>query len=249
MLAKLYPAAALGVYTMAVFLIQTPSVFITNMLVQILLPTFAHVQENKQRVNRILIEVTSWLILLGLPAMVACYLCGASLLRLIYGARYSAGAGPFAVAAIVVFLSLLNVLITNVFSGMGRPGLHRRAVAASAVVMAIAVYPACHFLGLVGGQVAALLAIIASYGLQVWRMRDLTGLDLLRYGRAFVPAVLASAGALGIGLCARFVGLADKPAANIAVGAGVCVLAYAVCVPAFLRIRQTAQPAVKLSDI
>ena len=46
---------------------------------------------------------------------------------------------------------------------MGRPGLHRRAVAASAVVMLIAIYPACKLLGVVGGQVAALLAIIVSY--------------------------------------------------------------------------------------
>jgi len=248
-LAKLYSATALGVYTMAVYLVQTPAVFLTNMLVQILLPTFAHVQEDKERVNRILIEVTSWVILLGLPAMVGCYLCGSSLLRLIYGTRYEAAAGPLAVAAVVVFLSLLNVLITSVFAGMGRPGLHRRAVTASAVIMMIAIYPACRLFGVVGGQVAALLAIVASYGLQIWRMRGLTGLDLLRYGRAFVPAVLASAGALGIGLCARFAGLANRPSANIALSAAVCVIAYALCVPAFRRIRQTAQAAVKLPDV
>jgi O-antigen/teichoic acid export membrane protein len=243
-LAKLYSATALGVYTMAVYLVQTPSVFLTNMLVQTLLPTFAHVQDDKERVNRILIEVTSWMILLGLPATVGCYLCGSSLLRLIYGTRYEGAAGPLAVAAVVVFLSLLNVVITSVFAGMGRPGLHRRAVTASAVIMMIAIYPACKLFGVVGGQVAALLAIVASYALQIKRMRGLTGLDLLRYGRAFVPAVLASAGALGIGLGARFVGLANRPSANIAVGAAVCVIAYAVCVPAFLRIRQTAQAAV-----
>jgi O-antigen/teichoic acid export membrane protein len=247
-LAKLYSATALGVYTMAVYLVQTPSVFLTNMLVQTLLPTFAHVQDDKERVNRILIEVTSWMILLGLPAMVGCYLCGSSLLRLIYGTRYETAARPLAVAAVVVFLSLLNVLITSVFAGMGRPALHRRAVTASAVIMIIAIYPACKLLGVVGGQVAALLAIVASYVLQIRRMRGLTGLNLLRYGRAFVPAVLASAGALGIGLCARYVGLVNRPLANIALGAALCVIAYAVCVPAFLRIRQTAQASVSRTN-
>jgi O-antigen/teichoic acid export membrane protein len=243
-LAKLYSATALGVYTMAVYLVQTPSVFLTNMLVQTLLPTFAHVQEDKDRVNRILIEVTSWMILLGLPAVVGCYLCGASLLRLIYGTRYEGAAGPLAVAAVVVLLSMLNVLITSVFAGMGRPGLHRRAVTASAIIMMIAIYPACKLFGVVGGQVAALLAIIASYALQIRRMRELTGLNLLRYGKAFVPAVLASSGALGIGLCARFAGLVNTPSANIALGTAVCVIAYGVCVPAFLKIRQTAQATV-----
>ena len=64
-LGKLYSDTALGLYTMAVYLVQTPSIFLTNMLVQTLFPTFAHVQEDKERVNRILIEVTSWLILSG----------------------------------------------------------------------------------------------------------------------------------------------------------------------------------------
>jgi O-antigen/teichoic acid export membrane protein len=243
-LGKLYSATALGVYTMAVYLVQTPAVFLTNMLVQTLLPAFSHVQEDRERVNRILIEVTSWMVLLGFPAMVGFYLCGSSLLRLIYGTRYVNAAGPLAVAAVVAFLSLLNVLITSVFAAMGRPGLHRRAVAASAVIMMVLIYPACKLLGVVGGQVAALFAIVASYALQIWRMRGLTDLDLLRYGRVFVPAVLASAGALAIGLVARFVGLADKPSVNITVGVAVCAIAYAMSVPAFLRIRQTSQAAV-----
>jgi O-antigen/teichoic acid export membrane protein len=64
-LGKLYSPAALGIYAMAVNLIQTPSNFLINMLAQTLLPTLSHVQEDKERANRILVEVTSWVILLG----------------------------------------------------------------------------------------------------------------------------------------------------------------------------------------
>ena len=242
-LGKLYSTTQLGLYTMAITLVQTPSVFLVGMMAQSFFPAVAHVQEDKERVNRILVEVTSWLILLGLPGVVVIYLCGHSLLSVIYGARYVASAGPLAVAAAVVFLNALNVAITCVFSGIGRPELHRRAVTASALVMMIAIYPACKLLGVVGGQVAALLAIIVSYLLQVIRMRELTGLDLLRYAKPLVPAVLVSSGLLGVGLGARFLGLATRPLANIALGTGACVIAYALCVPAFKRIKQTAQAA------
>jgi O-antigen/teichoic acid export membrane protein len=237
-LGRLFSATQLGLYTMSVALVQTPSVFLTAMLAQTLFPAVAHVQEDKERVNRIIIEVTSWLILLGLPSVVGIYLCGRSLLLIAYGSRYVAGAGPLSVAAIAVFLNVLNVVITCVFSGLGRPELHRRAVAASAVVMIITIYPACKLLGVIGGQVSALLAISVSYLLQVLRTRGITGLDLLRYGRAFVPTLLVSAGLLGFGLIAHFFGLATRPLANIALSAGACVIAYALCVPAFLRIRQ-----------
>jgi O-antigen/teichoic acid export membrane protein len=226
---------------MAVLLVQTPSTFLATMMGQTIFPAFAHVQDDKERVNRILVEATSWLILLGLPAVVVIYLCGHSLLTVIYGARYIAAAGPLAVAATVVFFNILNGAITCVFTALGRPGLHRRAVAASAVVMLIAIYPACKFLGVVGGQVAALLAVIVSYFLQLMRMRGLTGLDVPHYAKAFAPAALVSAGILVGGLGARFLGFATRPIANIALGAAACLVAYALSVPAFIRIRQNAQ--------
>jgi O-antigen/teichoic acid export membrane protein len=219
-------------------LIQTPAVFLVAMLAQTLFPAFAHVQGDNERINRILIEVTSWLILLGLPVVVVVFLCGQSLLSVVYGTRYAGAAGPLALATAVVFLNALNASITCVFSGVGRPELHRRAVTASAVVMIIVIYPACKLLGMVGGQVAALLAISASYLLQIVRMRGLTGLKLFPYGRAFLPAGLVSAGVLVVGLSARSFGLATRPLANIALSASACVIAYALCVPAFLRIRQ-----------
>ena len=135
----------------------------------------------------------------------------------------------------VVFLSVLNVAITCVFSGFGRPALHRRAVAASAVAMLIAIYPACKLFGVVGGQVAALLSIILSYVLQVMRMRGLTGLDLLRYGRAFALPVLGSAVMVGVVLSGRRLGITNRPTVDIALCVGTCVATYGICAVAHLR--------------
>jgi O-antigen/teichoic acid export membrane protein len=239
-LGKLYSPAALGLYTMAVYLVQTPSSFLLSLLNSTLLPAFSHVQSDTKRVNRILAEVTSWIILLGLPAAVMVGLCGKSLLTIIYGNRYAEAAGALAVASCVVFLNTLNSLITTLFYASGRPALHRRAVAASAVVMLIAIYPACRLLGVVGGQVAALIAVIASYLLQVARARDITGLNILRYGKSFVPAALLSLGVFIVGFGARYLGLANGPLANIAIAASACIIAYLLCVPVFMRIRETA---------
>jgi O-antigen/teichoic acid export membrane protein len=234
-LGKLYPATQLGLYSMGVALIVTPAIFITGMFAQTLFPALTHVQDDKERINRIIIEVTSWLILLGLPGVAVICLCGRSLLSIAYGARYVAAAGPLAVASGVAFLNLLNAVITCVFTAVGRPALHRRAVTASAIVMVIAVYPACKMLGMVGGQAAALVAIIVSYLLQVFRMRSLTGLNLFRYARTFIPAALASAGILIAGYGSRILGLAAKPAVNLTIGAIACIAAYALCLAAVVR--------------
>ena len=228
-LGKLYSPTILGLYTMAVLLVQTPSSFLTSMMGQILFPTFAHVQEDHERTNRILVTVTSWLILLGLPAMVAISLCGHSLLTVLYGVRYAPGTGPLAVASLVVLLNVLNAAITCVFNGIGRPGLHRRAVAASAVAMLIGIYPACRLFGVAGGQIAALLAIKVSYLLQVMRMRGVTGLEVLRYGKAFMLPAAGSVGMLGMVLAGRRLGLTPRPIADIALCLTSCFVTYAVC--------------------
>jgi PST family polysaccharide transporter len=237
-LAKLCSPATLGLYTMAVYLVQTPVIFLIGILVSTLLPALSHVQADSERMNRILAEVTSWIVLLGLPVVVVLGLCGPAVLTVVYGSRYAAAAGAMAVASVVMFLNMLNSLITTTFYAGGCPGLHRRAVAASAATMLIAVYPACKYMGVAGGQVAALLAIIVSYLLQIMRARGLTSLSLLRYGRAFVPAALASAGILGVGIGVGSLGLVVKPLPQIVCGICACSIAYALCVPAFRRIKE-----------
>lgn len=239
-LGKLYSPAALGLYTMAVFLVQAPSGFIVNMLSTILLPAFSHAQSDKERVNRMLSEVTSWVILLGLPVVAMIWLCGSSLLSLTYGARYAASAGALVLAAGVALLNTLNAQVTILFYAEGRPALHRRAVAASAIVMSLSVYPACKYFGMAGGQVAALLAIATSYLLQVTRAHKVTGFSIFQYARAFIPAVLVSSGILVVGMAVHVLGVATRPLHNIVVAALACILAYVLTVPAFIRIRRLA---------
>jgi O-antigen/teichoic acid export membrane protein len=234
-LGRLFPLAALGLYTMAVALVTTPSVFCTNMLGQTLLPALSSVQEDTQRLNRILLEVTSWLLLLGMPAAVFISLSAPSLLRLAYGARYVTAAGPLSVASAVAFLTVLNSVPTIVLFAKGRPALHRHAVVVSAAAMLVAIYPASKFLGPVGGQIAALLAVAVGYLFQLILLRSVTGLNLFRYGSTFVLPALGSAAMLLIVLGSRRLGLAVKPGADIAVCAASCLIVYAMCASARLR--------------
>lgn len=241
-LGKMHSAEALGLYALAVNLVQTPTTFLINMLSQTLLPAFAHVQSEMDRLNRILTEVTTWMVLAGAPAMAVIWLCGSSLLTVFYGHRYGVP-GPahaLALAAAVALLNTLNSLITSLFFATGEPGLHRRAVAMSAITMIVVIYPACKLWGLAGGQAAALIAIAASYGLQVLRIRHITGLNLLRYGKAFIPAGLAALSVLAVGIAARGLGLGRSPFSNIAIASTACVAVFVICLPFAAKLRKIA---------
>jgi len=228
-LARLYSPTGLGLYTMAVALVTTPSVFFTNVLGKALMPALSSVQNDMERLNRILVKVTSLLILAGIPVVAFIALCAASLLRVIYGNRYVEAVGPLSVASAVVFLVIVNAAVTGVLLATGRPQLHRQAVAATAAIILITIYPACRVLGFIGGQLAALLAVAVGYLLQLVRVHAVTNLNMSRYGAAFVPAALGCAGMMGVVLGGRWLGLATRPAADICLCLGGCVAAYAIC--------------------
>ena len=50
-LGKMRSASDLGLYTMAIYLVQTPASFVMNVLGQQILPTLSQIQENNNRMN------------------------------------------------------------------------------------------------------------------------------------------------------------------------------------------------------
>ncbi len=161
-LGKLYSSADLGLYSMAVYLVQTPVTFLMRIMAQTLYPTFSHIQEDPARGNRILLKATYATVLLGLPALVFLGFCGHSLLTVVYGERYGAAAIALVLAAGAALLNVLNSQLTMVFYAQGLPQLHRRSVALMAMGVVVFTYPFAKAFGLWGAQLACLIAIAAA---------------------------------------------------------------------------------------
>jgi len=234
-LARLYSSASVGIYTMAVGLVMAPASFLIGVMTQPLLPALSRVQDNVQTINRVLMEVTSWLVALGLPVAVAVSFCARSILAITYGSRYAMAAGCLAMGPWVVLLTILNAMLTVPLFAKGRPDLHRYAVATTAAIMLLIVYPACKSLGIVGGQVAAIVALGAGYILHLFILRRLIRFSLRGHLSAFIAPVLASGGSAGLILLARSVGMASSAAAWIALCFGCCLVAQLFCILALIR--------------
>jgi lipopolysaccharide exporter len=238
-MAKLYPATQLGLYAMAIYLAQTPMSFLMNTLGQTLLPTLSHLQQDQERVNRIVIKVSSLLVFLGLPALAFAYFCGRSLLTLAYGARYSTATNALTVACFVALLNLLNGQLTTVFYAKGLPQLHRRSVGLMAVIMMVIIYPCAKFIGIAGGQVACLIAVIVGYVFQLERVRKITGLNLREYARPILFSATISLAVVAVCLSAKLLAIPLQPITNIIVGITGCFVAYVVGGAIFLKSAST----------
>jgi len=229
-LAKLYPSSDLGLYIIAVSLVQTPVGFIMNLLGQTLLPTYAQIQGSDERINRILLRVTAILAYLGTPLLVLAFFCGRSLLTFAYGRPYGAATAPLVVASFVALANLLNAQITTTFYAKGSPQLHRTCVVIMAVIMIATIYPFVKWLGPVGGQVACLISILAGYSFQIARGRNITGLDIYRYGKILLAPAGISLAVAAVCLGARSFPTATHPVPNIVLGIGGAALAYLLSV-------------------
>ncbi len=234
-LAKLHSAAELGLYSMAISLVQTPASFLTNLLNQTLLPAFSQVHGDEGRTNRILIQLTSALVLVGMPAIIFMCFCGRSVLTLVYGHRYSAATAPLIVASAVVLINLLNAQITIIFFAKGRPQLHRMCVAIMAFMMIILIYPFARWFGLLGGQLACLASIVTGYAFQIARIRRMTNMNMVRYGKMFLLGAAPSLAVFAVCVSARSFRMLSGPAPNVLFGILACVLAYGIVAAILLK--------------
>jgi O-antigen/teichoic acid export membrane protein len=234
-LAKLYSPTDLGLYAMAIYLVQTPASFLMNLLGQTLLPAFSHVQTDAERTKRMLVQVTSAVLLAGMPAVVFVFFCGRSVLTLVYGQRYGAAAFPLIVAAFVALLNVLNGQITMIFYARGLPQLHRTCVVIMATTMTVLIYPLVARFGLGGGQLAALVAVAAGLSFQVVRAQGLIALDLSVYGRVFLLAAILSLGIALLCFGTRSFASLAQPLPNIFFGVLGCMIAYALSAGMLVR--------------
>jgi len=130
----------------------------------------------------------------------------------------------------VALANLLNAQITTTFYAKGSPQLHRTCVVIMAVIMIATIYPFVKWLGPVGGQVACLISILAGYSFQIARGRNITGLDIYRYGKILLAPAGISLAVAAVCLGARSFPTATHPVPNIVLGIGGAALAYLLSV-------------------
>jgi len=238
-LGKLIPTTELGYYSLGISVAQVPAGFITNLLAQIFMPALSHVQDDRARVRRIVLQVTGFMMCLAMPAVVFSYFCGGPLLTLIYGHQYAVAAVPLALASCCALVAFVNNQITTAFYAAGAPQLHRLCVVMMAVVMIVLTYPLAKWLGPTGGQLASLVAITVGFLIQLNRARHLIGIKVSQYGKLFLQGFAVSAAAVATCLLAQTV--LTRPVFTVALGLLGCIVAYGLAGWILVRNPKIAQ--------
>lgn len=224
---KVLPPLELGIYTMAAVLGQMAFSFFGNLISQVIDPAFAEIQTDHPRVRHLLLKTTSAIAVLALPAIAYITFYGGEILRVVYGSAYARAAVPFAVLFVVAMLRVLTVPLMGLYFMLGRPELNRVFTMVRTALMIVLIYPAVKSYGITGAAVTGLFAMTVSYALQVFRLRDIIGLDLGQYNRSLWTALPVCLAVALVWMAARGIGTLG-PVAQAAIGAASCIVGYAV---------------------
>ena len=226
-LGKMRPMGELGVFSLAYGLANIPLMLFGRALLPLMLPAFSELQENKERLRRVLLAAVKATALLGLPVAAFMGVFARSALTLAYGEAYAGGAAALTVLALCMPLTMIDGCIVSVFFGLGMPGVHRFYSLLRVIVLLVTIVPAIWLMGMTGAAISVAVAHTSPALLQLGRLRKLIGVpggDILAAGR---EGALLGGVVLLSSLGARLL-FGSFAYGGLATGALVCIAALSI---------------------
>jgi len=189
-LGKMVTKAELGTYYLILAFMQLPIGLFQKVIGGFLLPAFVEKQDDKQKLNKGVREITRNISLLCIPSIAFLCVCASQVLSVVYGSAYSAAAIPFALLSCHVLIRVQSHILGTVFLAIGKPHIQRACSAVRAAIVLALMYPGVLFFGLSGAAVVVLLGNLIALCFQALRARRVTELKFSSYIRCYVPGLL-----------------------------------------------------------
>lgn len=166
---KVFPAATVGMYGMAVLLAKTPMDLFGKVFLPLLLPVFARLQENTQRLRMVVVKAIWTTIGASLPICIVVIFFRKQILALVFGAEYMAVGNAFGFLSVYAVCIIISTILASVLFGIGRPGKHRLGMFIWTLIGTALIYPFISLFGLAGAPAALIVAAVCNLAVE-WRI-------------------------------------------------------------------------------
>ncbi|MFY9345076.1 MAG: oligosaccharide flippase family protein, partial [Planctomycetota bacterium] len=197
-LGKVVGEGAVAVFDGAARLAKLPEDIFLRVLGPVAIPAYAQLQHDRPRLARAWSRAVHAFLLVGAPLTVGLGWCGDALPAFVFGARYIAVPGLFALLALHGGLAGLTAVVGPLFWAIGKPHLDRRAQFCRCLVVYGLGIPAALEFGVLGFATATCLAIAVALWLSAraaLHHLDLQFRDLAHVAR---DGALVGAGLFGV---------------------------------------------------
>lgn len=246
LLGRFVGAAQLGLYSRSYTLMMMPLQQITAVLITVLLPAYAEMQDDVQRLRRAWTTAVRMSLLIGLPLGLGVTATAPALVETLYGERWLGMVTTLTLLAASVPPQLIQRNFGSLFQAVGRTGLQFRLAAVTTVMTLAAI-----LVGLPWGITGVALALLVNACVMlvpplVYVMRILQ-LSTAALVRALAGLFLAGGAMVGAALvAATFVTGSPAPVVlTVQVAAGGAAYVAVLCLVEMPLVRDTAARLVR----
>lgn len=181
----------LGIYTRAYSLMIFPVGQISGVISQVLFPSFALIQHDKEKIKSIYVKMNKTISFVTFPLMVMAFILAEPFILVVLGPQWKEMIPIFKILTIVGALQSVGTLVGNIFMALGEMKLYFKVNLFSGLVFILASLIGIQF-GIIGVSIAFLVATILISVPQMHITGRLIDLKLKDYFNMFKTSSLQS---------------------------------------------------------
>jgi lipopolysaccharide exporter len=170
-----------GLYSMTSSLAQIPAMFGTIILEPILLPLMSKYKNDKIKMNKIVLQINQFIMLVGIPLVCLSYVYGDKIMQYTYGEKYSSMGNVFAILMIATLVRLMNAPIVAIYYALGKPSFQRFFSLIRAIILLVFIIPLVIYFKSMGAGYAILIALFFSFIVQLYNLKKITNICISKF--------------------------------------------------------------------
>ena len=220
--------ASLGVYNMAYRVSNLPATNITRLVSRVTFPAFTQMQSDVARMRKAFFEVVHRVGLLAIPLAVATIVFAPEFVHIVLTDKWAAAIVPMQILAVYGLIRSVAANMGTIFQAGGKPQWLSAIAFWRLMVMAVLLYPAIRWGGLVGVCLLSVAVAVVDFAASAFLVDKIIDGRIATYFRLLGPMFLYAAVGSGLGYLAMQ-GLLNAGIwafAALAVGGAITVLVY-----------------------
>ena len=186
-------SSALGFYTLAYRLSNLPATHMTKLVSNVMFPAFSKIQKERERIRRIFFQTIHAIGLLAAPISIATIVLGPTFVHEYYLGRWDGAIVAMQWLTVYGFARSIAANMGPIMRAMGKPQWLSALALWRFITMAIFLYPAILWKGIVGVSILSAVVAVVDFGIAAWITNRLIGGGYAPYARVLGPALAAAA--------------------------------------------------------
>ncbi len=193
MIGRVLGSSSLGFYTLAYRLSNLPATHMTRLVSSVMFPAFSKIQKEQARIRRIFFQTIHAIGLLAAPISVATIVLGPTFVHEYYLGRWDDAIVAMQWLTIYGFARSIAANMGPIMRAMGKPQWLSALALWRFITMAVLLYPAILWKGIVGVSILSAAVAVVDFGIAAWMTKRLIGAGYGPYARILGPALAAAA--------------------------------------------------------